>query len=107
MTWKKGQSGNPKGTPKKPEVEQLRQAIATVEKKQKKKLWQHMVERAYKNDALLTAIAKKFVPDLSSIEASVDVGDKTLTLIQKQQQLLIDGIKKNIKESKNDKRKDT
>lgn len=72
MPWKKGQSGNPKGRVKKPEIEELRKAIKTVEKQKKKKLLQHFIERAFKNDAVLVATIKKLVADKT--QTDVDLG---------------------------------
>lgn len=52
-----------RGRPKKPEIEELRKAIKVVEKQKDKKLLQHFIERAYKNDAVLIALIKKLIPD--------------------------------------------
>lgn len=71
MVWQKGQSGNPKGRPKKGVVYDLEKAIKKVEKAKGKKLLQHAVEQAFEDNSVLTAVLKKLLPDLRSIEASV------------------------------------
>jgi len=63
MAWKKGESGNKNGRPKKPEIEELRKAIKAVEIKKDIKLLEHFVERGYKSDQVLVALIKKLVPD--------------------------------------------
>ena len=70
--WKPGQSGNPYGRPRKPEVELVRQAIEATEIEQKKSLWKHLIEQCYKDNNVLVAVAKKFLPD----QISVDVTQK-------------------------------
>jgi hypothetical protein len=46
-------------------LEELRQAINTVEKRKRKKLLEHFISRAYKSDKVLIALLKKFVPDIT------------------------------------------
>lgn len=58
-----GQTGNRKGRPKVPEIQLVREALAETEISKKKNLWKHLVERAYKSDVVLIALAKKFLPD--------------------------------------------
>lgn len=72
MPWKKGQSGNPKGRVKKPEIEELRKAIKAVEQKKGKKLLQHFVERAFKQDSVLIAIIKKLIADKTQLDGTLD-----------------------------------
>lgn len=72
----KGQSGNPYGRPKRPEIEELRKAIKTVEAKKRKKLLIHFVERAYESDDVLKALGKKIIPDLASIDNRHEAGDR-------------------------------
>lgn len=79
--WSKGQSGNPGGRPKKPEIEQLREALEKVKKKKGKSMLEHMVERAYINDAVMIALAKKVVPDLSSVSGDFNVRQKILKCV--------------------------
>jgi hypothetical protein len=66
-SWKKGQSGNPNGRPKKPEIDALRTAIKVVEKENDMTLLEYFVRRAYENDSVLVALCKKFLPDMKSI----------------------------------------
>ena len=67
MPWKPGESGNPKGGIRKPEIELVRQAIDATEKEKKKSLWKHLIEQCYIDNAVLIAVAKKFMPDQVSI----------------------------------------
>ena len=54
---------NPSGRPRKPEVEELRQALEYAQKRHKKSFLQHFCERAYENDQVAIALAKKIIPD--------------------------------------------
>ncbi len=77
--WVKGQSGNPKGRPKRPELEELRKALDEAKKKHgNKSLLEHFAERAYENDAVLIALAKKVIPD--KVSAELDVEDNSVTI---------------------------
>ena|SRR3990167_7637773 len=58
-----GNNCNPSGRPRKPEIELVRQAIAETEIEKKKGFWKHLIEQCYKDNALLAAVAKKFLPD--------------------------------------------
>ena len=72
MAWKKGQSGNPKGRPRKAINDDLQKALAKVEKSKQKKFMEHVVERAFESDAVLMALLRKLHPDLKQVEANID-----------------------------------
>lgn len=71
IPFKKGNSGNPAGRPKAPEIEQLRLAIEQVQKKKGKDLLTHFVEMAYEDTKVLVALGKKIVPDLSASDLNL------------------------------------
>ena len=77
MPFQKGNPirGNTRGRPRKPEIEELRKAIELVQKKRGKKLLVHFVERAFEDDEVLKALAKKIVPDLSAVDANLRADD--------------------------------
>lgn len=58
-----GNCANPMGRPRRPEVEELRQALEYAQKRHKKSFLQHFCERAYMNDQVAIALAKKIIPD--------------------------------------------
>lgn len=57
-----------KGRPKKPEIEQLRLAIKSVQKDKDFTLLEHFVEQAYKDNTVLVALMKKLVPDCKQVD---------------------------------------
>ena len=61
----KGYTGNPNGRPRKPEIELVRRAMAETELEKKKSFWKHLIEQSYEDNAVLIAVARKFIPDLS------------------------------------------
>jgi len=74
--YKPGESGNPKGRPKgsknRYSIAELWHAIERVEsKKGVKRLLDHFIGRAYKNDQVLIAVMKKLLPDLKSIDGLI------------------------------------
>jgi len=73
MPFKKGQSGNPHGSPKKPEIEQLRKAIEKVQKEQGTDLLEYFVQQAYKDKNVLIALGKKILPDCKEMSGSLQV----------------------------------
>lgn len=80
-SFKKGQTGNPKGRPRKGEtaMDDLNRAIKKVEKEKRKDIYEHFLERAFENDAVLLALLKKKLPDLKQTELNANV-DASLKL---------------------------
>ena len=72
--WKPGQSGNPNGRPKRPEIEALRVALKKVETKKKISFLEHCIERAYENDFMAKAILAKLIPDKNKIDIDIPQG---------------------------------
>lgn len=66
MPFIKGQSGNPKGRPKKGESHMcyLEDALQKVSEKEKKPFWQHVIEQAYQDNRVLVAVMNKLIPNL-------------------------------------------
>ncbi len=96
MKWVKGQTGNPNGRPRVPEIQELRDAIKTVESKKRKKLLEHFVSRGFVSDSVLVALAKKIVPDLSAVEMSGANGG-AIEITDKTKRLALEEIDKRIK----------
>ncbi|MDP2789899.1 MAG: DUF5681 domain-containing protein [bacterium] len=67
-SWKKGMSGNPKGRPENPVIQEMRAALVAAQKGKKRTLLEHFFERAYKDNHVLIAAIKKLLPDLSNVE---------------------------------------
>lgn len=80
MPFKKGVVTNPNGRPKKPEIEQLRKAIAKVQKDKDLTLLEHFVEQSYKDNKVLIALIKKFCPDLSNVSGDIGGGFKLVIM---------------------------
>ena len=84
MVWKKGESGNPKGQPRKPEVELMRQALEETNLEKKKSLWKHLAEQAYEDNTVLIALAKKFLPDKleADVKGQVELSDEDKKMVK-------------------------
>lgn len=79
MPFVKGKSGNPKGAPRRPEVEQLRQALEKAKSANGDvSFLEHYCFLAYKDKNVAMALANKILPDLSKaeIEGSLNTGIK-------------------------------
>jgi len=78
--WKPGESGNLKGRPPVPEIEELRQAIRIARKKHgNRSILVHFVEQAYTNSQVLIALMKKLLPDKIEGES---FGDTKIIIIR-------------------------
>ena len=71
--WLAGNSGNPNGRPKNPETEELRKALALAKKEHKKSFLKHFVDRAFRDDGVAIALARKILPDKSSNDVDVEL----------------------------------
>jgi hypothetical protein len=59
----KGYPGKPKGARSAFSLEVLQEAIRKVEKEEKKSLFEHFVRQAFKDNNILIAVMRKFIPD--------------------------------------------
>jgi hypothetical protein len=77
--FKPGQSGNPKGRPKNPEAQILRDALESAKKEHKGlHLITHAVKQAYVDNKMCAEILKKILPDKVELE---DVSDNVERII--------------------------
>lgn len=72
MAFKKGQSGNPKGRPRKPAVTELENALKKAGKRHGKSFIQHCADEAFINPQMTIAILKKLLPDLKQTDGKID-----------------------------------
>jgi len=65
-----GHTNNPNGRPRAGSafLDQLKEALKKVEKEKGKTLMRHMVERAFLEDTVMVALAKKLLPDLKEVD---------------------------------------
>ena len=70
-TFGKGTIGNPNGRPEVSAAERLLKALNNATKIKGQSLFDRFVEQAYNDPKILVALMKKFVPDLSSMDASI------------------------------------
>lgn len=89
-TWKKGQSGNPKGKPKDPFVREFHNALRTTERKKRKKFLVHLWEEAWDDNKLAASLAKKLVPDKQHIEAELTVENNVMPALTKRQEAMLE-----------------
>jgi len=74
--WKKGETGNPKGRPRRPEIQELRNALEIAKEKHKKSFLQHFVEKAYEEKDYAIALFKKILPN----ELFINKEDKKIVI---------------------------
>jgi len=65
--WKPGQSGNPLGRPKRPEIEELRKALAAAKKENNLGFLEMFVKKAYTEQPYALELFKKIIPAESFI----------------------------------------
>jgi hypothetical protein len=93
-SWKKGQTGNPKGRPVVPEIAELREALEKVKTEKNMGLLEHFVRRAYVEDNCLIALGKKLLPDKMHVEDDGSISNETLSDIREELKDFFLAIKK-------------
>lgn len=72
MTWKKGQSGNPKGrAPGRTQAEELILALNRQAKKKKKPWLDHVAQQFYEDNKVMVAVLKKIIADKHHVDSDV------------------------------------
>lgn len=89
MPFVKGQSGNPAGRQKGGySIDALFKAIKRQERKEDRdRFLDHLVIRAYKNDKVLVAVAKKILPDLVDNGGGAAVENILIAMMRKRAEL--------------------
>ena len=75
-----GQSGNPVGRPKNPEIQELRDALQKAAKEHDETFIESVVKRAFRDSNLAVAVLRKLLPDRQHVEADVS-GEMQVTVI--------------------------
>lgn len=73
---------NRKGRPTNAEKDKLRKALEDEGKKRGVDFWEHVAKAAYDDKGLMAAIAKKFIPDMSSTEHSGEISVTEMPTVQ-------------------------
>ena len=66
----RGHSGNPLGNTKNRGIEDMLEAIRRAEKSKGENFWDHVIDRAYKDDRVMIEVLRKLVPDRKAVESS-------------------------------------
>lgn len=71
--WQTGECPNPKGRPAAPEIAELRMALDKAKKENKRSFLEHFVNRAFRDDTVAIALARKLLPDKMAAELQGDL----------------------------------
>lgn len=69
--FKAGYTGNPFGRPKVPIYEAFGQAIRDAERKHKRSVFRHFIEKGFQDNRVLISVMKKILPDLQHVDSEV------------------------------------
>jgi len=80
-------TGRPKGTPNKFSIAALQKALKKVanSREDKKDILSHFCEQAYKDNAVLSCLMKKLLPDLKSFDAVIGLLNPGLNQVEAEQ----------------------
>jgi hypothetical protein len=93
------ESINCKGRPRRPEVEIFKEALQKLKEENGVDILEHAVMRSYKNDAVLIALMRKMVPDLSEVDSrNFTLQDLAALIANDQKQKADDVIDAEVKE---------